>query len=175
MCLCEGVKSARLCRCGSRPGRRGRSLMRWGGGRAVVTVALSIPRETALPRKESELAAFDRSRASTHRRVSSNSRRLGHSRGPADVESGRPLESVGLVSAKLATARSTGLLQGTDRDLQALLRCAVPSCESSCQCICPRCAAKGTVSTSLVHPDTQMRLVFGEVGWCPNPVYLTES
>ncbi len=30
-----------------------------------------------------------------------------------------------------------------ERDLQALLGCAVPSCESPCRCIRPRCAAKG--------------------------------
>ncbi len=47
----------------------------------MVTVALSIPRETALPRKENEVAAVDRSRASTHRGVGPNSRHLGHSRG----------------------------------------------------------------------------------------------
>ena len=65
--------------------------------------------------------------------------------------------------------------RGKARNLQALLGCAVPSCESPCQFVCPQCAAKGDSPASLVHPETQMLLVFGEVEWCPNLVRPTQS
>lgn len=66
--------------------------------------------------------------------------------------------------------------RGKAARLQALLGCTVPSCASPCQFVHPQCKAKENPSTaSLVHSETQMLLVFGEVDWCPNLVRLAES
>lgn len=65
--------------------------------------------------------------------------------------------------------------RGKARSRQAPLDCVVQSCESPCQCVCPQCTAKGRAPASLVHPETQMLFVFGEVEWCPNLLRPTES
>lgn len=66
--------------------------------------------------------------------------------------------------------------RGQAARLQVLLGCTVPSCMSPCQFVCPQCMTKENPPTlSLVHPETQMLLVFGEVEWCPNLVRPTQS
>ena len=44
-------------------------------------------------------------------------------------------------------------------------------CDSHCQFVCPQCMVKENAQlASLVHPETHMLLVFGEIDWCPNLV-----
>ena len=61
--------------------------------------------------------------------------------------------------------------QGRAATLRFLLGCGVQSCATPCQFVCPQCSVKENPSTAfLVHPETQMLLVLGEIEWCPNLV-----
>lgn len=61
--------------------------------------------------------------------------------------------------------------QGRAAALRSLLGCGVPACATPCQFVCPQCMVKENAQlASLVHPETHMLLVFGEIDWCPNLV-----
>ncbi len=60
--------------------------------------------------------------------------------------------------------------------LKVLLGCDAACCTTPCQFVCPECTARThTPTESLVYPETQMLLVFGEVEWCPNLVPPAQS
>lgn len=60
--------------------------------------------------------------------------------------------------------------QGRAATLRSLLGCGVSACATPCQFVCPQCAGNEPNTGSLVHPETQMLLVLGEIEWCPNLV-----
>ena len=52
---------------------------------------------------------------------------------------------------------------------QARLGCGLLSCSAPCQFLCPQCTLKGNHPTlSIVHPETQVLAVLGEIERCPN-------
>ncbi len=166
----------------------------------MVTIALYVPSETALPRKVDEAANgetcthhIEETSCGPHHvltfaglphsidlvlRVIGESVRIP---GAWATVGGQRMSSLVALWNRLDCYRQSlsqldrsAYCRGKARELQALLGCVVLSCESPCQFVCPQCTAKGTAPTSLVHPETQMLLVFGEVEWCPNLVRPTQ-
>ncbi len=53
--------------------------------------------------------------------------------------------------------------------VRATLGCEQVSCSAPCQFLCPVCSLKDTyITQSIVHPETQLLAVLGEIEWCPN-------
>lgn len=53
--------------------------------------------------------------------------------------------------------------------LQAKLNCDVGSCAAPCQFLCRECTLISIhPPTAMVHPETQVLAVLGEIDWCPN-------
>lgn len=49
------------------------------------------------------------------------------------------------------------------------LGCGLAFCSAPCQFLCPLCSLKDTpLAQSIVHPETQVLVVLGEIDWCPN-------
>ena len=49
------------------------------------------------------------------------------------------------------------------------LGCGLAFCSAPCQFLCPLCTLKDTpLAQSIVHPETQVLAVLGEIEWCPN-------
>lgn len=166
----------------------------------MVNVALYVPRETALPSKVREAATGE---VCTHRleetdcgphhvltfaglpdsldlllRVIGELVRIP---GVWATVGGQRMSSLVALWNRLDCYRQSlshvdrlAYCRGRAARLQALLGCTVSSCVSPCQFVCPQCTMNPP-TTSLVHPETQMLLVFGEVEWCPNLVRPTQS
>lgn len=54
-------------------------------------------------------------------------------------------------------------------DVRTGLGCGLVFCSPPCQFLCPLCTLKDThLAQSIVHPETQVLAVLGEIDWCPN-------
>lgn len=53
--------------------------------------------------------------------------------------------------------------------VRAGLSCGLAFCLAHCQFFCPLCTLNDTpFAQSIVHPETQILAVLGEIDWCPN-------
>lgn len=172
------------------------------GGRAVVNVALYVPSDTALPRHVDRAArgkdcahrieetGWGPHRVFTFFDVSRSLdlvlRMIGELAcipGTWATVGGQRMSSLVALWNRLDCYRQS--LSHVDRiaycrekaaRLKVLLGCDAACCTTPCQFVCPECTARThTPTESLVYPETQMLLVFGEVEWCPNLVPPAQS
>lgn len=60
--------------------------------------------------------------------------------------------------------------------VRAGLGCGLAFCSAPCQFLCPLCTLKDTsLGRSIVHPETQVLAVLGEIDWCPNLIRSTDQ
>ncbi len=69
----------------------------------------------------------------------------------------------------LSSSDRTAYCRNKAASVRTGLGCGLAFCSAPCQFLCPLCTLKDTpLAQSIVHPETQVLAVLGEIDWCPN-------